>query len=369
MAHVLSGAADAAAPFVSVLMPVRNEVGYLGRSVGSVLAQDYPASRLEVIVADGMSDDGSRERLAAMAAHHEGLRIIDNPARIASTGLNAALSVARGEVIVRVDGHCEIAPDYVRRCVAHLGAGGADGVGGPIRTIGETPIARVIARAMSTRFGVGDSAFRTVSGETRLTDTVAFPAYRRALIDRAGPFDEELVRNQDDEYNYRLRGLGARILLAADVRSRYYSRGTLGSLWRQYLEYGYWKVRVMQKHPQQMRPRQFVPPLFVLSLLAAGAATPFVPGAAPALAAILAAYLGANLSAAAITGPPPGGPAVCLPAAFATMHVAYGLGFLAGLVRFCARWRDRGVTVRSVPTPQPGLDRQGAGRLHGGHQA
>src|SRR5438132_14210048 len=120
---------------------------------------------------------------------------------------------------------------------------------------------------MSSAFGVGGSAFRTVSDRTLLTDTVAFPAFTRAALEKAGAFDEELVRNQDDEYNYRLRKLGAKILLASDVHSRYFSRATLPGLWRQYFQYGFWKVRVMQKHPRQMRLRQFGPPLFVATML------------------------------------------------------------------------------------------------------
>ena len=167
---------------------------------------------------------------------------------------------------MRVDGHCEIASDYVRRCVEHLRRGEADGVGGSIETIGATPPSRAIALAMSSRFGVGNSAFRTERAATHLVDTVPFPAYTREMMRRAGPFDEELVRNQDDEFNFRIRELGGRILMAADVRSRYESRGSLRSLARQYFQYGYWKVRVMQKHPRQMSARHFVPAAFVSAL-------------------------------------------------------------------------------------------------------
>ena len=247
-------------PFVSVVMPVRDEAGFIERSLGAVLAQDYPAGRMEVIVADGMSRDATRDLVRAAADRDPRVRLVDNPGRIAPTGLNAALAQARGQVLVRVDGHCEIAPDYVSRCVAHLSGGEADGVGGPLETIGETPVAQVIALAMSSGFGVGGAAFRTRKGWTGLVDTVAFPAYTRAATDLAGPYDEELVRNQDDEYNYRLRERGARILLAADVGARYFSRGTVRSLFRQYLQYGFWKVRVLQKHPRQMSLRQFIPP-------------------------------------------------------------------------------------------------------------
>src|SRR5437867_2140905 len=227
-------------PFVSVLMPVRNEGAFIARSLGAVVSQDYPRDRLEVIVSDGMSTDSTREVIADISRQHANVVLIDNLEKIAATGLNQALRVARGEIIVRVDGHCEIASDYVRHCVSHLLDDKAECVGGPLETIGETFTAQAIAAAMSSRFGVGGSAFRVGTKEPRLTDTVAFPAYKRETIQRAGDFDEELVRNQDDEYNYRVRKLGGRILLSPDVRSRYYSRAGFASLWKQYFAYGYW---------------------------------------------------------------------------------------------------------------------------------
>jgi len=326
-------------PFVSVIMPVRNEAGYIERSLDAVFAQDYPADLFEVIVADGMSGDGTREIVRQRQTRHPNLRLIDNRGLIAPTGLNAAIAESRGEVIVRVDGHCEIAPDYLHNCVEHLRKDGVDGVGGPIETVGETAAASVIAAAISSRFGVGGSAFRTVKGKTRLTDTVAFPAYTRAAIERAGAFDEELVRNQDDEYNYRLRKLGAKILLAADVRARYYSRSTIRSLVRQYFQYGYWKVRVLQKHPRQMSIRQFIPPLFVAALLGAMLLAPILPSGWRLAAIICGCYLGANLVASARLARKVGWPhSFLLPPVFASLHISYGLGFLVGLIKFAPRW-------------------------------
>lgn len=329
-------------PLVSVVMPVRNEVNYIARSLGAVLAQDYPSERMEVIVADGMSTDGTRDIIRFLQDQNPHIRLIDNPGKIVSTGLNRALCQARGEIIVRVDGHCEISRDYVGRCVEHLQSDGISGVGGPLETVGETKMARVIAVAMSSRFGVGGSAFRVVSNRTMLTDTVAFPAYTRAILDRGGPFDEELVRNQDDEYNYRLRKMGAKILLAADVRSRYYSRSSLRSLWRQYFQYGYWKVPVLQKHPWQMRPRQFVPPVFVAALLGTGILTCFFPLGRVLAAIVVGAYLLANLVASiGAMRRSNRRELVRLPLVFATLHLSYGLGFLVGLIKFWNRWGDR----------------------------
>ena len=329
-------------PRVSLIMPVRNEAQYLRRSLDAVLRQDYLQEQVEILIADGMSTDGSREIIREYQAMVPSISLIDNPGKIAPTGLNQALVRARGEIIIRVDGHCEIAPDYVRQCVHHILKDGVDGVGGAMETIGETWVAQAIAHAMSSKFGVGDSTFRTASGQTRLVDTVPFPAYTREIIQRAGLYDEELVRNQDDEYNYRLGDLGAKILLAADVHSKYYSRSGLRSLWRQYFQYGYWKVRVLQKHPRQMRPRQFIPPVFIASLLISAGMALFTVIGGYGLAAILAAYLFGNLAASVwVTARRGWRYLPLLPVVYAILHCAYGTGFIWGMVRFSTRWGDK----------------------------
>ncbi|HEY2798086.1 MAG TPA: glycosyltransferase family 2 protein [Thermoanaerobaculia bacterium] len=353
-------------PFVSVVMPVRNEAAYIERALAAVFAQDYPQDRLEVLVADGLSTDGTRELIAAAAKARPGLRLLDSPGRTAPCGLNVGVRAARGEIVVRVDGHCEIERDYVSRCVAHLEAGDGDAVGGSVETIGEDKLADTIAAAMSSPFGVGGSAFRTVRGRTLLVDTVPFPAYTRAILERVGPFDEELVRNQDDEYNARLRKLGGRVLLAADVRSRYYSRGSWRGLWRQYFQYGYWKVRVLQKHPRQMKLRHFVPAAFVGTLVAAGALAFFWRPAALAGLGLLGAYAVAVLAASARAASSSGRGArvfAGLPLAFAILHVAYGAGSWAGLVRFRRRWgtESRPAPPESALVPGPRVDADAGG--------
>ncbi len=329
-------------PRVTVILPVRNEASFIDRSLKAVLAQDYPADRLEIIVADGRSTDGTPEAVRSFQRQHPNLFLIDNPGRIVSTGLNAATRQARGDVIVRVDGHCEIDRDYVSRCVYHLRHEDVEGVGGATETIGDNAVANVIATAMSSPFGVGNSAFRTVKGKTMLADTIPFPAYTRAIVEQVGPYDEELVRNQDDDYNYRLRNLGAKLLLAADVRSRYYSRGSIRRLCRQYFQYGVWKVRVMQKRPKQMRPRQFVPPLFVAVLLGSLLLAPLTPVAVGVLVLAAGSYALANLAASLVTARRTRVPSShLLPLVFATIHLAWGFGFLVGLVRFWNRWGDQ----------------------------
>ena len=328
-------------PLVSIIMPVRNEAGYISVSLESIARQSYPRDRMQVFVVDGMSDDDTR-RIAREVAEANGLdlAILDNPGKIAPSGLNVGLSRAEGEVIIRVDGHCELDRDYVANCVEVLASGRAEGVGGPIETIGEGAVAEAIAIAMSSKFGVGGSAFRTVNDREMYTDTVAFPGYTRETIQAAGRFDEELVRNQDDEYNFRIRELGGRILLSPSIRSRYFSRGSIRSLRNQYFQYGYWKVRVLQLHPRQMSPRQFVPFIFVTTLLVLGFASLFSVFALWATLAVTVSYLIANLGASVVAGreTPARVPLIAL--SFLVIHISYGLGSLFGLLAFRKRWRE-----------------------------
>ena len=328
-------------PFVSILIPIRNEAAYIDRCMAAVRSQVYARNQYEVLIADGMSNDGTRDKLKAHKINDSRVKVFDNPGKIVATGLNTLTQHARGEILIRVDGHCVIAPDYVSNCVRHIQSKGVDGVGGPMRSIGEDPISQAIALAMSAKFGVGDSAFRTESGQTKLADTVPFPAYTRAIIDKVGPYDEELVRNQDDEYNYRIRKAGGKILLAANVRSTYYSRGSLKKLWKQYYQYGFYKVRVLQKHPAQMRPRQFVPLVFVISLIIATVLMLAFSWGWLALGGILGVYMLANVVVSFTLAQRAGWQYLWrLPLAFTTLHLSYGLGFLVGLFKFWNRWGE-----------------------------
>lgn len=327
-------------PFVSVVMPVRNEADFIERSLNAVLGQTYPHELLEIIIADGFSTDNTRVLIERIKLKTDiPIKIVDNPKGIAPTGLNAAISEADGKIIVRVDGHCEIAPDYVANCVRHLQKGEAEAVGGPIETVGETLTAQAIAVAMSSNFGVGGSAFRCVDDREMYVDTVAFPGYKREIFNRIGNFNEELVRNQDDEFSYRLRKSGGKILLAPDIRARYYSRSNFKSLWRQYYQYGFWKIRVLQLHPKQMSLRQFVP----FALVAVVAVTIlwglFSEYGRWAFFGVLAFYLTANVAAtlnAAARINLNALPFVSL--SFTILHFSYGLGFCRGLLAFRNKW-------------------------------
>jgi succinoglycan biosynthesis protein ExoA len=259
--------------------------------------------------------------------------------------LNIGLAEATGRVIVRIDGHAVVEPDYVAQCLNALGETGAACVGGSIRTVSTTATAQAIAEAMGSPFGVGDARFRTTHDRSMWVDTLAFGAYRRQVFDRFGLFDEELVRNQDDEFNYRLRAAGGLIWLDSRIRSTYYARSTFRSLWRQYYQYGYWKVRVFQKVAGSAQLRHWVPPLFALYVLGGLMAAVLRPGLRLAYLAGLLVYLVANLVVSVRIAARTGWKHFLrLPIAFAILHLSYGLGFWAGIVRFGPPWR-RAMTV------------------------
>lgn len=333
-------------PIVSVVMPVRNEEDFIERSLRSVLRQSYPHSRIEIIVSDGESTDGTLASIEKLKLESDiPIKVISNPKRIAPSALNRAIEAARGSVIVRVDGHCEIAEDYVKNCVELLRSGKADGVGGPIETIGEGRQAEAIALAMSSKFGVGGSAFRTVSDREMFTDSVAFPGYTKEIIDRAGPYNEELVRNQDDEYNYRIRKLGGKILLSPRIRSKYYSRSTFRSLWRQYFQYGYWKVRVLQLHPRQMSLRQFVPFLFVLTIVLLSLASMFSSASRWFFCITVSAYVLTNLASSIYVAGRRVTSIPYLALSFGILHFSYGLGSIIGSIAFWKRWGEAATPI------------------------
>src|SRR5262245_11255852 len=330
-------------PSVTVIMPIRNEASFIERSLGAVLAQDYPAEKLEVLIADGRSTDATRERVLSLGRGTPQVRVavVDNPGRIVPTGMNASIALARGEVIVRVDGHTIVERDYVQRTIEALTRTGADCVGGRMDPVSESAFGRAVALATSSPFGVGGARFH-YSAREEWVDTVYMGGWRREVFERVGHFDEEMVRNQDDELSYRIRENGGRILLDPSIRSRYYPRTTPRSLWRQYFQYGYWKVRVMQKHPLQMRARQFAPPLMTAALAVSALAAPFAAWARAGLALVGGAYLVANVIASAWTarrGDAASAP--WLPVVFAILHLSYGAGFLTGLLRFAGRWGER----------------------------
>lgn len=324
-------------PFVSVLVPVRNEQRYIERCLESLAAQDYPRNRFEVLVIDGQSTDATKPLINRFAFESTmELRLLQNPQLRPAYALNIGLNEARGDVIVRVDGHAAVAPDFISSSVAALERTRADCVGGVIASEGDSYVGRAIALAMSSRFGVGGASFR-VGGEGQ-ADTVAFGAYRREVFDRIGNFAEDIDKGEDDEFNYRLRDAGGTIMLVPAIHARYTVRGGIPGLWRQYAGYGRAKPEVLRRHPSRARPRQLVPPAFVAAIgvtalvALAGNARPLKAlGTAYALAVGLASvFTAAKRRWSALP---------VLPIVFACLHVGYGAGFLAGSSTIATRRR------------------------------
>lgn len=330
-----AGAHDAVdAAIVSVIVPCRNERAHIEAFCAGVLRQQLPPGRaLQLVVADGDSDDGTLVWLQALAAADPRVELIANPQRIVSAGLNRALARARGAVIVRMDVHTEYAADYIAQCLAALAETAADNVGGPWRAEAEPgagPTQQAVAAAFQSRWVSGGAASRRLDFNGWV-DTVYLGCWPRACFERFGNFDEQLVRNQDDEHNLRIVRGGGRVWQSSAIRSVYRPRATLSQVFRQYLQYGYWKPFVMKKHGQAAL-RHLVPGLFVASLALALIAAALGIAAWPALG-LASAYGGAVLAMSVLVAraaPLPWAATLRLPGVIAACQVGYGLGTLLG---------------------------------------
>lgn len=320
---------------ITIVIPCRNEAACIAEALDSVLAQDFDGVDWEVIVADGMSDDGTRGILDAYAAREARIRVIDNPARTTPGGLNSAIRAARGEIILRMDAHTAYATDYVRRCLEALHATGAANVGGPARTKPRGYWGRAISAAYHSPVACGGARFHDPTYEG-WADTVPYGCWRKSTLLEIGLFDESLVRNQDDELNLRLCRAGGRVWQSPSIVSWYQPRASLRRLFQQYFQYGFWKVAVIRKHRIPASPRHLVPAAFV----AAAALGPVLALAFRSLWLLSAWAMGLGVYAVAILAASVEAarkhgwdllPA--LPAVFAAYHFSYGSGFLMGLLR------------------------------------
>jgi GT2 family glycosyltransferase len=302
--------------------------------VEDLAAQDF-AGELEVIVADGGNCD--RDHLCALAESGGiALRLIDNPAGWVSPGLNACIGVATGDLIVRLDCHSRYPSDYLRRCAELAESSGAWNVGGRIVPRGETPFEQSVASAMDSPFGGIGWTRMADSAEPVEVDTVTFGAFRPHAFEAAGLFDEQLVRNQDDEFNLRLRKVGGRIMLDPRITVHYRPRGSLPAVWRQYFGYGFWKIPVMRKHGQVLTLRSLAPLVLVLSVAILAGGAPASALARRLLAAELAAYLSFALTFGVESVRRRGEPLRLIPgvvATFPAFHLGYGTGMMSGLLR------------------------------------
>src|SRR6266853_5523326 len=325
---------------ISVIVACRNEIAYIHSFLDSLFWQDSGGTRIEVLIADGMSDDGTRQVLERYRRNFPTLLVIDNPDKITSAGLNAAIHAARGEIIIRMDAHTEYAPDYIRRCLEVLNETNADNVGGPALTRASGYMAHAIALAYHARFTCGGAKFHDPEYEGYV-DTVPYGCWRKSTLERIGLFDESLSRNQDDELNLRLISSGGRIWQSPRIISWYRPRATLTALFRQYFQYGFWKVSVIRKHTKPGSWRHLIPGACVLAGIALllGAVGASLSGSAlwrsafiTACAGFAALYFAVSVGAAFLIARRRGWHFLpVLPVIFATYHFSYGLGFVLGL--------------------------------------
>lgn len=320
-------------PLVSVLVPCRNERDHIEGFLDDLARQEDLPGPVEVLILDGMSDDGTREILTTRAEADSRVRLLDNPQRIVPTGLNRGIEQARGEYVVRMDVHTRYAADYIAACIQTLVETGADNVGGAARTEAEGVLPRAIAAAYASPFAVGGARFHFEDHEGEV-DTVTYGCWRRQTLLDLGLFDESLVRNQDDELNLRLKRRGGRIWQSARIRSWYRPRGSLRQLFRQYFQYGFWKVAVIRKHRIPASWRHLVPSAFVASMGLGILASLVWPPARWVLLAETLAYLTfLVLGTVRIASRRGWDLAPWIPLVIACFHVSYGSGSLWGLVR------------------------------------
>jgi len=331
-----AGSADRApAPALSVIVPCRNERVAVEGTLRSILAQSLAADQFEVIVVDGQSDDGTRDILRFLQAEFPLLIVLDNPDRITATAMNLGIEASRGDYIAILGAHTTYASDYLESCLTLLAEHPeADCVGGPIESRGRSAFGRAVAAAMSHPAGVGNARHRFPRFEG-YAEGACFPVFRRHVFDRLGGYDPNLVRNQDDDFNFRLRQSGGRVYISPRARSTYFVRESTRELFHQYYQYGYWRLAVLRKHGQPASWRQLVPAVFYLVLMTACVASLFAPAAwrtALLLPAVL--YLILLLGTGLTLWPRVGTrAALWLPWTIVVMHAAYAAGFTSALAR------------------------------------
>jgi succinoglycan biosynthesis protein ExoA len=327
-------------PPVSIVMTVVNEERHLRHAVDKLLHQDYPGE-LDIVISVGPSKDRTRQVAQSLADANGHVHVVDNPSGLTPSGLNAAIADTDSEIVVRIDGHAMVPPDYVRTGVLTLRSSGADNVGGVMAAEGTTDFERAVARAMTSIFGVGGAAFH-VGGEPGPALTVYLGCFRREALERVGGYDETMVRAQDWEMNLRIRQTGGTVWFTPDMRVTYRPRPNLRALARQYHDYGRWRREVSRRHPDTLSLRYLAAPMAVAGV-GAGLAIACV-GAIARQPWIVGVGLAAPLGYAAVNVAASAQSAIAsprltaregsrLPLVYATMHGAWGLGFLRGLPR------------------------------------
>ena len=340
-------------PYISIIVPCRNEEGYIANVIRDIYDQTYPSEKIEVFIIDGESDDKTAEIVRSLIPNYPNLQLLANPQKIVPTALNIGIKAAKGEIIVRLDAHCEYPENYLTYLVTNLIKMNADNVGVAMiaHPRNNSLKARTIAKAISSPFGIGDSYHRTGLSKAVEIDSVPFGCYKREVFEKYGLFDEELIRNQDDEFNSRIVSRGGKIWLLPDIEIKYFARDSFDKIFKMFYYYGYFKPLVNRKVGKAATIRQFVPPLFVLSLIISLIAVIIWPVlGAVFLALVLTPYLLANAAFSL---------KIALTAkdffmffllifTFFGIHISYGTGYLKGVFRFILRKKGVGFTDLST---------------------
>jgi len=339
-------------PRVTIAMPAYNEERYIEACIASVQAQDYPRHLIEILIADGRSTDRTREIIAVLAAADPRIHLVDNPARLQAAGLGQMVRQATGDIVVRMDVHCEYAPDYVRKCVEVLERTGADNVGGSQRARARTAFQRALCAALGSPLGVGGARYRSPDAEGYV-DTVFLGAFRRRVFETVGLWDPGAITNEDAELNQRILDSGGQIYLSREIVVHYFPRDSFKTLARQYYKYGIGRARTLLKLGSFPNLRPALPFLMV----AGGTLLLVVPPLWPLAPVAFATYALATGAEAVRVGAPLGPAAIpTIWAIFPTLHLSHGIGFASGLLRYLRKpdWPAeperiaRRVTLRAV---------------------
>ena len=341
---------------ITAIVPCRNERDSIERCILSILGQEQCKGDIEVIVVDGLSNDGTPAILNRLAMEYPTLRVFTNPKRTMPSGVNIGIQAARGCYIAIMGAHNRYAPDYLRQSVQVLEQTKADNVGGSMICEGRSHVQRAIALAHHSAFSVGGARWHNPDYEGP-AETVFGGVYRREVFERIGLFDEELVRNQDDEFNLRLIQHGGCIWHSPRIRSWYSPRQSLMALFRQYVQYGYWRVRVIQKRKAAASLRQFVPGVFVFLLLALPLAGLWWRVGGWAWIGLVVAYITSSVAVSLGIAARSGWQFLCtLPIVFACYHFGYGIGTLRGIFDFILLKRAPAQSYSNLTRSSPSSD-------------
>ncbi len=318
---------------ISFVIPCRNEIRYIEKTIKSILTQKPSENYIEIIIVDGISDDGTREVLAELKMQDDRIIIIDNEKKITPVALNLGIKRAAGDYIFILGAHAAIAEDYVFNCLKLFEQhNDISCAGGPITSIGKSSLGKAIAIAMSSSIGVGNAKHRFPDYEG-YAEMACFPVYKKEVFDQIGYFDETLIRNQDDDFSFRLRLNGGKIFISGKAKSFYYVRDSFRKLFIQYFQYGYWRIALLKKHRLPIALRQQIPFIFfslVLILVVLGILlhNSFISLVLPLIyiAALIFYTLKELIIEKKIF-------VFWLPMIFLTLHFSYGIGFATGIIK------------------------------------